>query len=367
MEVPFVTFRPLEKELNHSIHDAFSKVLENSWYVAGIECKKFEEEFAAYCNVGYCIGCGNGLDALFLILKAYGIREGDEVIVPSNTFIATVLAVSRTGATPVLVEPSISTYNINPDLIEQKITEHTKAIIAVHLYGQPADMDSINAIARKHGLKVIEDAAQAHGAFYKGRRVGGIGDAAGFSFYPGKNLGALGDAGCITTNDLDLAERVRALSNYGSDYKYHHIYQGYNTRLDEIQAAFLRVKLPSLDKVNEDRRETAEKYLQGIKNDNLILPYVDGNTVPVWHIFAIRTKNRDDLVDYMRSNGIQSGIHYPLAIHHQVAYNNTNLSENSLPICEEISATEISLPIYYGMKDEIGYVINVLNKWDGNK
>lgn len=364
MKVPFVSFKALEDELNTQLHDAFERVFENSWYIGGNEGKQFEKEFAAYCGVKHCVGCGNGLDALFLILKASGIGEGDEVIVPSNTFIATVLAVSRTGAKPVLVEPHLLTYNLNADKIEEKITEKTKAIMAVHLYGQAADMDAICTVAKQHGLKVFEDAAQAHGALYKSKRVGGIGDAAGFSFYPGKNLGALGDAGCVTTNDDDLAEKIRALSNYGSDYKYHHIYQGYNTRLDELQAAFLRAKLPILDKVNEDRRMTANKYLEGITNPKLTLPYVDWDIFkPVWHIFAVRTDDRDGLVSYLESKDIHTGIHYPIAIHSQNAYQELGIAKGSLPICEEISDTELSLPMYYGMRDETEYVIQVLNDW----
>ena len=244
IKVPFVSFRPMEKELDGDLRAAFDRVLQNSWYIEGNEDAAFEEAFAAYCGTEFCIGCGNGLDSLVLILKALGIGPGDEVIVPSNTFIATVLAVSYAGAEPVLVEPLLATYNIDPDRIEAAITPRTKAIVAVHLYGQCAQMDAIRTIARAHGLKVIEDAAQAHGATWQGQRAGSLGDAAGFSFYPGKNLGALGDAGCVTTNDPDLAKKVRALGNYGSDYKYHHVYKGQNSRLDEMQAAFLAAKLP---------------------------------------------------------------------------------------------------------------------------
>lgn len=364
MKVPFVSFKPLEEELNEELHSAFERVLENSWYIEGTEDKKFEEEFAAYCGARHCIGCGNGLDALFLILKASGIGNGDEVIIPSNTFIATALAVSRTGAKPVLVEPIISTYNMNPELIEEKITERTKAIIAVHLYGQPADMDAINKIAAKHCLKVFEDAAQAHGALYKGKRVGGLAEAAGFSFYPGKNLGALGDAGCVTTNNDELAEKVRALANYGSDYKYHHIYQGYNSRLDELQAALLRAKLPMLDSVNENRQKTADRYLKEIHNSRLVMPQADYNVVtPVWHIFAVRTTERDALASYLENRGIHTGIHYPIAIHNQQAYRELEVEKGSLSICEEISKTELSLPMYYGMREETDYVIQALNDW----
>lgn len=364
MRVPFVTFKPLEKELDTELRGAFERVYENSWYIEGEEGKKFEEEFAAYCGVKHCIGCGNGLDALFLILKACGVGEGDEVIIPSNTFIATALAVSRTGARPVMVEPHLLTYNLNADKIEEKITERTKAILPVHLYGQPADMDAVHEVARRHHLRVFEDAAQAHGALYKGKRVGGLADAAGFSFYPGKNLGALGDAGCVTTDDDEIAEKVRALSNYGSDYKYHHIYQGYNTRLDELQAAFLRAKLPILDKVNEDRRNTARKYLEGIKNPRLKLPHVDEDSyTPVWHIFAIRTSDRDRLAKYLEEKDIHTNIHYPIAMHNQQAYQELDIARGSMPVCEEISDTQLSLPMYYGMEDEVDYVIQALNDW----
>lgn len=365
IKVPFVTFRPLEEELGRELKEAFLRVFDHSWYIEGEEDARFEEEYAAYCGTKYCIGCGNGLDALFLILKAYGIGCGDEVIVPSNTFIASALAVSRTGALPVLVEPDIDTYLINPERIEEKITEHTKAIMAVHLYGQTAQMDDIVDIARRYHLYVIEDAAQAQGARYKGRRAGALGDAAGFSFYPGKNLGALGDAGCVTTDDQALAERIRALSNYGSDYKYHHIYQGYNTRLDEVQAAFLRAKLPYLDQVNEDRRRIAKRYLNEITNDRLVLPQVKQGNEHIWHIFAVRTKKRDRLAEYLKEQGIQTNIHYPTAIHKQEAYKGQDISRGALPIAEQISATQLSIPIYYGMREEVDYVIDRLNAWKG--
>lgn len=364
MKVPFASFRMVEKELNNELQEAFSRVLNRSWYILGEENELFEQEYASYCGTKYCVGCGNGLDALTLILKAYEIGDGDEVIVPSNTFIATALAVSRVGADPVLVEPYLDNYTIDVRKIEKEISDRTKAIIAVHLYGQPADMDQINLIARKYGLKVIEDAAQAHGALYKDHRVGNLGDAAAFSFYPGKNLGALGDAGCITTNDEELAKKIRALSNYGSDYKYHHIYQGYNSRLDELQAAFLRAKLPSLDKMNEDRRNTAERYLYEINNKAIILPKKIEKTCPVWHIFPVRTEKRDQLADFLRTRGIETNIHYPIAIHKQRAYRNSKIALKQLPICEEISRTELSIPMYYGMDKEIDYVIKALNEFD---
>lgn len=362
MNVPFVSFKPLEKELDSQLRAAFDRVLSNSWYISGKEDMAFEEAFAAYCDCKYCIGNGNGLDALMLSLKALDIGEGDEVIVPSNTFIATALAVTYTGATPVFVEPDIRTYNIDPARIEAAITDKTKAIMPVHLYGQPCDMDPIMAIAKKHGLYVIEDCAQAHGATYKGKVIGSFGDAAGFSFYPGKNLGALGDAGATVTNSKDLADQIRALGNYGSDYKYHHVYLGNNSRLDELQAAFLSAKLPLMDKVNNDRRATAQRYLEGITNPKIILPYVPEYAAPVWHLFAIRCADRDALAAYLAEKGIGTNQHYPIPMHLQECYRDLNIPKGSLPIAEEISATELSLPMYYGMTDwEIDYVIETVN------
>ncbi len=350
--VPFVSFEAMHKEIKQEVTEKFKKVYAKNWFIQGEECRAFEEEFADYCNVKYCIGCGNGLDALFLILKGYGIGEGDEVIVPSNTFIATVLAVSHTGATPVFVEPELSSYNINPTLIEKQITERTKAVIAVHLYGQPAKMDEISAIAKKYNLKVIEDAAQAHGAEYKGKKAGSLGDAAGFSFYPGKNLGALGDGGAVVTNDGQLADKIRALGNYGSDYKYHHIYPGYNSRLDEIQAAFLRIKLKYLDRWNDDRIKTAQKYLSGITNPDIILPKIMPEVKHVFHIFSLRSKKREDLITKLNKYGIGTNKHYPTPIHLQEAYRNLNIEQGSLPLAEEISETQFSIPMYYGMNEE---------------
>ncbi len=364
MNVPFVSFKPLEKELNNELRSAFDRVLENSWYIDGAEDKAFEAAFAAYCHCAYCIGVGNGLDALMLTLKALGIKDGDEVIVPSNTFIATALAVTYVGATPIFVEPDIRTYNIDPSRIEEKITEKTKSIMPVHLYGLPCDMDPIMAIARKYGLYVIEDCAQAHGATCNGRVIGSFGDAAGFSFYPGKNLGALGDAGAVVTNNKELADRIRALGNYGSDYKYHHIYKGTNSRLDELQAAFLSAKLPIMDKVNANRQAIAQRYLDGITNPDIILPYVPDGMTHVWHIFAIRCKHRDALAAYLTENGIGVNKHYPIAMHLQDCYADLNVPEGALPIAEEISATELSIPIYYGLTEqEADYVIDTINRF----
>ena len=362
MNIPFVSFKPLEKELDKPLRAAFDRVFERSWYIDGAEDKAFEEAFAAYCNSDYCVGCGNGLDALLLVLKAWGIGDGDEVIVPSNTYIATALAVTYVGATPVFVEPDIRTYNIDPALIEAKITPKTKAIMPVHLYGQPCDMDPSLAIAKKHNLYVLEDCAQAHGATYKGKVIGSFGDAAGFSFYPGKNLGALGDAGATVTGDKALADKVRALGNYGSDYKYHHIYKGNNSRLDELQAAFLSAKLPLMDKVNENRRYIAGRYLKGIKNPEIVLPYVPEYAVPVWHLFAIRCQKRDELAKYLADKGIGTNKHYPIPMHLQDCYADLGIREGELPIAEEISATELSIPMYYGMtEEEIDYVIDAIN------
>lgn len=362
MKIPFVTFLPMERELSEDIRSAFDRVFTRSWYIEGVEDETFEKAFAEYCGAKHCIGVGNGLDALMLALKALDIGEGDEVIVPSNTYIATALSVTYVGATPVFVEPDIRTFNINPSLIEAAITEKTKVIMPVHLYGQACDMDPIMAIAKKHGLKVVEDCAQAHGATYKGKQVGTFGDAAGFSFYPGKNLGALGDAGAVVTNDKELCDKIRALGNYGSDYKYHHIYKGNNSRLDEIQAAFLSAKLPHLERMNVERRRIAVLYTEGIKNSKVIVPYVPEYADPVWHIYGIRCKERDALEKYLNDKGIGTNKHYPIPIHQQECYRDLNIPQGSLPIAEDISSTELSIPMYYGMADEeVQYVIDAIN------
>ncbi|MBP3819891.1 MAG: DegT/DnrJ/EryC1/StrS family aminotransferase [Butyrivibrio sp.] len=364
MNVPFVTFLPMEKELNYELKAAFDRVLNRSWYIGGAEDEAFEKSFAEYCGTDYCIGVGNGLDALMLALKAMDIGEGDEVIVPSNTFIATALVVTYVGAKPVFVEPIIDTFNIDPEKIEASVTEKTKAIIPVHLYGQACDMDPIMRIAKKYGLKVIEDCAQAHGATYKGQKVGTFGDAACFSFYPGKNLGALGDAGAVVTNDPEIEKRVRALGNYGSDYKYHHVLKGNNSRLDELQAAFLSVKLPYLERINAERRRVADRYLKEIHNPKIVLPTVDRDCVPVWHIFGIRCKERDELEKHLNEKGIGTNKHYPIPIHLQECYKDLGFVKGDYPIAEEISATELSIPMYYGMTDEeIGYVVDAINEF----
>ena len=304
MNIPWVSFAPMQKEIEKEIKEKFNEMYINSIYIQGNEYKKFNENFAKYCGTKYAIGVGNGLDALMLILRAFNIGNGDEVIVPSHTFIATALAVTYVGATPIFVEPTLEEYTINPSLIEEKITSKTKAIIAVHLYGQCCDMDTINQIAKKHNLKVIEDAAQAHGATYKGKRAGSLADAAGFSMYPGKNLGALGDGGAVTTNDNELATKIAALSCYGSDYKYHHIYKGVNSRLDEIQCGFLNIKLKYIDIWNKERNRIAKLYLTKINNPKITLPIINKNNTHVWHVFAIRCEKRDELEGYLKSKGI---------------------------------------------------------------
>lgn len=359
-----MSFLPLEHELDKDIRAAFERVYTNSWYIKGKEDIAFESNFARYCNTKYCVGCGNGLDALMLSLKALGIGGGDEVIIPSNTYIATALAVTYVGAIPIFVEPDIRTFNINPVNIEKSITNKTRAIMPVHLYGQACDMDAIMEIASKYNLYVVEDCAQAHGALYKGKKVGSFGDVAGFSFYPGKNLGALGDAGAVVSNNEEIIKKVISLGNYGSDYKYHHIYKGNNSRLDELQAAFLSAKLPYLDKINEERRRIANYYIDNINNPEIILPYVIKESKPVWHIFAIRSKRRDELEKYLYDNGISTNKHYPIPMHMQECYKDLGIRKGELPVAEKISATELSLPMYYGMTDEqVQYIIKKINEF----
>ncbi len=364
MNIPFLDLKAPHQELRAELQQAFNDVLDSGWFIQGNQLQAFEQEYAAYCHVKHCIGVGNGLDALHLILRAYGIGAGDEVIVPSNTFIATWLAVSYAGATPVPVEPDLLTYNIDPKLIEAAITPRTKAIMAVHLYGQPADMDAINAIAARHDLKVIEDAAQSQGALYKGRCSGSLGDAAGHSFYPGKNLGALGDAGAITTNDDDLADKLRVLRNYGSQVKYINEVKGFNSRLDELQAAFLRVKLRKLTAWNNHRKEVADLYLNGINNELLVLPTVPDGIEPSWHLFVVRSANRDALSKYLQDKGIGVVIHYPVPPHLQPAYAELSYVKGQFPVAEEIHNQVVSLPIYPHLhKYQAELVVDAVNKF----
>lgn len=358
--IKFLDLYKINERFRPQINEKIKEVLDSGWYLLGKEDEAFEKSFAEYCGVKHCIGCANGLDALKLIIKAYGFGKGDEIIVPANTYIASILAISDNGCTPVLVEPDINTYNINPDLIEEKITNNTKAILVVHLYGQAVQMDKIWALAKKYNLKIIEDSAQAHGALYNGKRTGNLSDASGFSFYPGKNLGCLGDGGAVTTNDDELAQKIRALRNYGSHIKYHNLYQGSNSRLDEIQAAILSVKLPELDKDNERRREISKYYRENISTSKIILPHTDNEMSHVWHIFAVRTSNRNDFQAYLKQNEIQTLIHYPIPPHKQPAYKEWN--NLSFPLTEEIHDTILSLPISPVMTDdEVKKVVEVIN------
>ena len=346
MKVPFLDFVAPYQELKAGLDEAYFRFAHSAWYVLGREVEAFEKEFAEYCGVKYCVGVGNGLDALHLILRAYEIGPGDEVIVPSNTYIATWLAVSYAGGTPVPVEPDPRTGNIACEGITAAITSKTKAIMPVHLYGQPADMDPINEIAAKHRLKVIEDNAQAQGARYKGRRTGSLGDGAGHSFYPGKNLGAFGDAGAVTTNDAQLADRVRTLRNYGSKTKYYNELKGFNSRLDELQAAFLRVKLAKLDAWNDRRRQVAALYSSKLRGaSNLTLPFVPEWAEPVWHLFVVRHPKRDALQQSLNGAGISTLIHYPVPPHLSGAYADAGWQRGAFPVAEELSQTVLSLPV----------------------
>ncbi len=345
-QIPYLDLKTINAEFEGQLNEAFSKVLNSGWYILGGALEQFETEFANYLGVNHCIGVGNGLEALHLILRAYGIGKGDEVIVPSNTYIATWLAVTYAGATPVPVEPEIQTYNLNPEKIEFAITTKTRAILPVHLYGQTAAMDKINKIAKRHGLLVIEDAAQAHGAELDGRKCGALGDAAGYSFYPGKNLGALGDAGAVTTNDDVLAETVRSLRNYGSKKKYYNDVQGFNSRLDDLQAAFLSIKLKALDESNARRRVIADYYsnaLTGLPGINI--PHANEVTKHVWHIYPLRSERRDALQAHLSVAGVETLIHYPIPPHLSNAYADMGYTAGDFPLAEEIADTELSLPI----------------------
>jgi dTDP-4-amino-4,6-dideoxygalactose transaminase len=350
--VPFLDIGAAHRELREELDSAWQRVRDGGWYIMGPEVEAFEAEFAAYCGVRHCIGVGNGLDALILLLKAAGIGPGDEVIVPSNTFIATWLAVTHVGATAIPVEPDARTFNIDPALVEQAVGPRTRAIIAVHLYGQPADMAPLRAVARARGLVLFEDAAQSHGATYEGRPAGSLADAAGFSFYPGKNLGALGDGGAVTTDDDELAERVRVLRNYGSRTKYRHEVVGYNSRLDELQAAFLRVKLRHLDEWNARRRRIAARYLDELANSDLLLPEVLPAAAPVWHLFVARVREREALQKRLGERGVATLIHYPIPPHEQAAYPEMAAWKGRLPISERLHEEVLSLPIGPHLSDE---------------
>ena len=365
MKIPFLDISGQNEIIKNELLNAFKNTLEKGKYIWGEELSNFEKEFAEYISTKYCVGLGNGLDALELSLLALGIKKGDEVLVPSNTFIATWLAVSNVGATPIPIEPDINTYNINPKMIENQITKKTKAIIVVHLYGLPCCMDEIISISKKFNLKIVEDAAQAHGSIYKNKRVGSLGDVAAFSFYPGKNLGAIGDGGAITTNDKALATKIRMLSNYGSEKKYIHDLQGRNSRLDELQASFLRQKLKFLDLNNKKRNKIAIRYLNELKSSEIILPEVPEGFQHVWHLFVIRVKNRSRFKRELDSLGIQTIFHYPVPPHKQKVYKNISRYKNiNLKLTESISQEIISLPLHPNLNEiEISYIINSIKSF----
>jgi dTDP-4-amino-4,6-dideoxygalactose transaminase len=364
LKIPFLDLKFPYLELKDELDAAYRRVMESGWYILGNEVQAFESEFASYCETKHCVGVANGLDALHLVVRAYGIGPDDEVIVPSNTYIATWLAVTHSGATPVPVEPDEFTYNIDPSRIEDAITPKTKAIMVVHLYGQTADMDPIIAIARKYGLKVIEDCAQAHGARYKGRRVGSLGDAACFSFYPGKNLGAMGDGGAVTTNDHELALRVKVLGNYGSQVKYSNDVVGFNSRLDELQAAILRVKLAKLDEWNDRRKRTAAAYTNNLLSvQDIILPFIPDWADSVWHLFVIRYHRRDELLKQLAEVDIAAMIHYPIPPHLQKAYSGLGYGEGDFPVAEKIHREVLSLPMGPSIPlDQISMITETLRR-----
>ncbi len=367
--IPFLDLKTLNAPYEKELIQASTEIIQRGWFIHGKACQNFENEFADFCGTDHCIGVANGLDALTLIFSAYKeigiLTDNDEVIVPANTYIASILAISQNNLKPVLVEPDIHTCNLDPSKIEAKITSKTKAIMAVHLYGQVANMSLINEIAKKHDLKVIEDSAQAHAAMYEGKRSGNLADASGFSFYPGKNLGALGDGGAVTTNDKVLADTIRALGNYGSLKKYENLYKGVNSRLDELQSALLSVKLKHLDRDTKKRREIANYYLENINNKNIILPTLENKEAHVWHLFVIRTENRDKLQKFLLENDIQSMIHYPIPPHKQEAYKEwKNLS---FPITEKIHAEVLSIPMSpVLMQEQIIKIVDVLNTYEVN-
>ena len=367
MRVPFLDLRAGYHELKPELDAASRRVMESGWYILGDEIEAFEREFARYCGAKHCVAVGNGLDALVLILRGYGMGPGDEVVVPANTYIASWLAVSYVGATLLPVEPNPETGNIDPDKIEEALTPRTKAIMAVHLYGQPAEMDRIAAVGRRHGLRVVEDAAQAHGASFQGRSTGNLGDGAGFSFYPTKNLGAFGDAGAVVTNDDDLADRIRVLRNYGSRIKYQNEIKGINSRLDPLQAAFLGVKLKCLDEWNQRRQTIARRYLQELADlPALRLPRVAEGAQSCWHLFVVRHSRRDALQQHLKEAGVVTLVHYPIPPHLSGAYAGNGWKLGDFPVTEELAATVLSLPIGPHLSDEaVTQVIRSLHEFRG--
>lgn len=361
--IKFLDLHKINERFRLEFDEKIKSILDRGWYLQGQENEQFSANFAKFCGTKYALGVANGLDALNLIIKGYGFSYGDEIIVPANTYIASILAISNNGCVPILIEPDIKTYNIDFNLIEEKITPKTKAIMVVHLYGQAVQMEKIIKLAQKYNLKIIEDAAQAHGAIYCSHRTGNLGDAAAFSFYPGKNLGALGDSGAITTNDKILYDKIKAIANYGADYKYHHICKGINSRLDEIQAGLLDIKLKSLDEDNDKRREISKFYRDNIKNPLIHLPQTYDERAHVWHIFAIRTNNRDNLRRYLEDKKIQTNIHYPIAPHKQKAYSEWN--NMSFPITEKIHSEVLSLPMSPVLEyEEVNAIVKAINEYE---
>jgi len=365
MNIPFLKFDKMHNDVHSQLYRAFDDVIKSHWFVMGKKLSQFEDEYASFSTTKFCIGVANGLDALILSLKALGIHDGDEVIVPSNTYIASWLAVSAVGATPIPVEPNINTYNINPSLIEAKITSRTKAIMPVHLYGQACEMDEIISIAKKHNLFVVEDNAQSQGAMCKNKITGSFGNINATSFYPGKNLGALGDAGGITTNEEQLFEKVKLLRNYGSKEKYYNLEKGMNSRLDELQAALLSAKLPKLVEWNSERNKIAEKYTEQLQNiGDIKLPQLAKNCTSVFHLYVIRTLKRNELQEHLNKLGIGTLIHYPVPPHLQNAFQELNYKKGDFPIAETIAETALSIPIYPGLTDEeIIYITNSIKKF----
>ncbi len=368
MKIPYADFHGMHDPIRGALDARIAQVLDKSIFIHGENCSLFEKNFAAYCGAPWCVGCGNGLDALQLILRAKGIGAGDEVIVPAHTYIATGLAVSYAGAKPVFVDVEDRYYCLDPEKLEAAITERTKAVIMVHIYGQVGRFDEVAEIVRRHKLLLIEDAAQAHGAEYKGRRAGNLGDAAGFSFYPGKNLGAFGDSGGVTAQDKEIAERVRMEGDYGSTVKYHHEVKGVNSRLDELQAAILDEKLKHLDVWNAERQRIARVLLDGIRNDELTLPAQNPDGKHVWHIFAVMAKHREDFMAYLEKKDIHAQIHYPFPMHLHRAYGEMGGKKGDFPVAEYVAEHEVSMPFYYGMtKEQLDYLIEAVNayRWQG--
>ncbi|GAB4345818.1 MAG: DegT/DnrJ/EryC1/StrS family aminotransferase [Flammeovirgaceae bacterium] len=363
--IKFLDLKEVDQPYQTELEEAIKNTINSGWFVLGEKVKNFENEFANYCNVKHCIGTANGLDALMLIFEAYKklgiLEEGDEIIVPANTFFASILSITKSRLKPILVEPHEQTFNLNPYLLESKISSRTKAILVVHLYGQVSHLEEIRQITSKYGLLLIEDSAQAHGAVFQGKKAGNLGDASAFSFYPTKNLGALGDAGAVTTNDDRLAEIIRKLNNYGASQKYQYQYEGMNSRLDEIQAAVLSVKLKYLDRDNHLRRKIAEKYLKNIENEHITLPKIFNSFPHVWHLFVVRVKNRPHFQEYMLKNNIQTQVHYPIAPHLQECYHHWNFS---LPLTERIHQEVISLPLNPFMSEKnVEYIIKTVNDY----